>query len=62
MMTTTTRSGALARTGNGTLMARAPRSVSLTGALCLVELRGLEPLAPCLQRSFVWLPDLAYRR
>ncbi len=39
----------VARTGNGTLMARAPRSVSLTGAFCLVELTRLELVTPCLQ-------------
>jgi hypothetical protein len=31
-------------------MARAPLPVILVGAFGLVELRGLEPLTPCLQR------------
>ena len=39
--------GVLARTG--TLMARTPRSMIRMGVFCLVELRGLEPLTPCLQ-------------
>jgi hypothetical protein len=38
---------------NGTLMARAPRSMIRIGVFCLVgvELRGLEPLTPCLQNA-----------
>jgi len=42
-----------------TLLLYAPSELSPLGAFCLVELRGLEPLTPCLQRSLTGLPDLA---
>jgi hypothetical protein len=49
---------------NGTLMARALRAVILNGVFGLVELRGLEPLTPCLQnpdRLRLTVADLAIR-
>ena len=40
---------AASQPANGTLMARAATLVILCRVFCLVELRGLEPLTPCVQ-------------
>ena len=42
---------AASQPANGTLMARAATFVILCRVFCLVELRGLEPLTPCVQSN-----------
>jgi len=63
-MTTTARLERWQRRANGTLMARAPRTKIATKTFCLVEveLRGLEPLTPCLQRRWPHPQDLRSHR